>query len=1770
MSSDEDGAALMAAFKKKPAGRKQSAPLPAPASEASDSTATMSLQDNIDDNLGTIHVETPPRKRRALCVRIPQKHVKKTEYKYYEPEDEVERVLREFSVGRKGDMTYEIKLFGGDRVKQVTFEELLEFRGGPEALQSFQPDDDSSDYNVDMRLRTRNAKADIEGFVDISTFPISSSEDDNQDELASDTPGPPRRRPQGSGRGTRPGPSSRGRSENSDMIALSTSDEDEDEDSDDGGRKRKGRPRKGIRQPTRHSIRQPTRTRGNDEDDEDTDDSSASDILRSDVFPGRKRKARPIRPGKPEKIPRAGVRQSDRATRATKNMQEADMDDVFRSDPAPKAVAQKVSVVREVFPKLPRSDPFRARHAEGCEVCFDGPNVAPLVYCQGCSLAYHKNCLGNRSTRDHLVTKVGDEEFVLQCKRCIGFYKKKDATAPDLSRCQDCAASGASCRPFRSRKTTQQEMKEREENQGYDPVVDVPSELLNNHQNVLFRCTKCSRAWHYHHLPPISQYAMGMNRDDEEMADERFREYSGKWMCKECDETIHQKVGGIIAWRPSDVETYRVGTPCELICEDDKQYLIKWENESYFRAAWHSGAWTWGVTAGVQRKAFFKREDGPKMRTEDAIPEEYLRIDIVLDIKYTSYVEVRSEEIDKARIKEVDKALIKYKGLGYEDTVWESVPTPEDGDRWLDFVTAYNDWVAGRYVKIPKQGPLKGRIEKARNTPFAKLEREKQPDNLVGGELMKYQLEGLNWLYYKWYDQKNAILADEMGLGKTIQVIAFMATLIQEHNCFPFLIVVPNSTCANWRREIKQWAPSLRVVAYFGSAKARDMAYKYEMYPENTKDLRCHIVVTSYDAAADDNCRRFFRGVSWAGLVVDEGQRLKNDKSQLYTALTAVRAPFRLLLTGTPLQNNARELFNLLHFLDDTINAEQLEEQYAEMTADSIRDLHDQIRPFILRRTKAKVLTFLPPLGQIILPISMSHLQKQVYKSILSKSPELLKALFTSDKQLKQQERANLSNILMQLRKCLCHPFVYSREIEERSDVAAVSHRNLVEASAKLTLLETLLPKLQERGHRVLIFSQFLDMLNIIEDFLDGMQLPYQRLDGTMGSLEKQKRIDQFNAPDSPLFAFLLSTRSGGVGINLATADTVIILDPDWNPHQDLQAIARAHRIGQKKKVLCLQLATRASVEEKIMQMGKKKMALDKIVVQDLDKEDPEDEDVESILKYGAAELFNDDDADNDIRYDDASIDKLLDRSQIENTQTGDDDSAESQFGFARIWVNEKGGLQDDFDIADEEVAPDPGVWDKILKERQAAAAAEALAKAEAMGRGRRAKAARKISLSMRISTNIIQAVDYATEERNADAVSVAGTDHLEDTTAPPSPIKKPSKKRKNKTGSESDTDFQAESEDESEPEPIHEDVDAAKELGNGRRRSTTNIANSSLHKQNDAGTSRFSSSQHSIFPAVNFPIQTIPKKGGVRAARSPPKPVKVLPPKGGTRVRLELGMHPSSASQTQPTASSGHASSARAPPAFIDLSSPPPDPAPAPKAPKTNKGTVKPFKRVIIPIRNPLGPTYGASGNRVCPACHKNHPIGACELKAAGVEHCGLCGLAHYGHSRTCPHIKSETQVREMLQALKNSPEKKELVDAAIKYLRGVKGTLVQQKKKDRERAALAKGQPVPPPTYSSIGRPPKNAYTRPPGAPNDAPNVMNGSESLPAGGSSSDPPHSYVSYTAQRHMEVATGSVGSAPQGQQRTFAQQQMVQQMQGQGSDDQQVESALRGFLFQGQD
>jgi chromodomain-helicase-DNA-binding protein 4 len=426
------------------------------------------------------------------------------------------------------------------------------------------------------------------------------------------------------------------------------------------------------------------------------------------------------------------------------------------------------------------------------------------------------------------------------------------------------------------------------------------------------------------------------------------------------------------------------------------------------------------------------------------------------------------------------------------------------------------------------------------------------------------------------------------------------------------------------------------------------------------------------------------------------------------------------------------------------------------------------------------VLTHLPPMAEVIVPVSMSPLQRKLYKSILSKDATLIRAILYKGDKVKTTERAKLNNLLVQLRKCVCHPYLYNSEIEEDTTGQPLDEvfGRLVEAGSKLKLLNIMLPKLKERGHRVLLFSQFLGMLDIVEDFLNHLGLKFHRLDGSVSTLEKQKRIDEFNAPGSDYFAFLLSTRAGGVGINLATADTVIILDPDFNPHQDIQALSRAHRIGQKNKVLVFHLMTRDTAEEKIMQIGKKKLSLDHLIIEKMGGEDDVEEeviDVESILSFGAKRLFDDDeDEDRIIKYDDESVDKLLDRSQIEQTKTTDakgDGSAENAFSFARVWANDKGSLEEAEEAGEDETT-EPGFWDRVLKEREEEARREAEAKLEELGRGRRRK-----------TTN----VNYAMVDR--DDVAVAKNDDHD-----------------------SDTDYMADdkpdSADESEPEIVgHDDM---------------------------------------------------------------------------------------------------------------------------------------------------------------------------------------------------------------------------------------------------------------------------------------------------------------------------------------------------------------------------
>ncbi|KAK2597461.1 hypothetical protein QQS21_005931 [Conoideocrella luteorostrata] len=1273
----------------------------APSYSSSQSLATGSDQDTFDvtDHRPNIEISIP-----SLPVEIREQYEETKS-------DVVERVLALTSSGKHGRLTVE---FTDGKQHMITMDEIGGFENGAQALAVY-----FMDAERESRKRKHEPNDDWEG----------GSSSDDTDLIGLDV-----------GDGAEESVTSRHDRTRRALSRLAskptlTSNVSDSEDSDvvlnpvrRSSRKRQTRfPEASLQEPNKES-----RSRSQVGDDED---GLFMPVI-SDI-PGRgrgakrgSRRSRLLRPQRavakaPKSLDDSDIEfeQPRRSSRATRNIHytqdDMDMDEesFYRADDGP-VVAPRVVAVKEHFRPLPPKSRFASVHMDVCNTCRSSNDRSQIVCCQGCSYVYHKHCIGPRSAREHLVTKIGEADFVLQCQFCIESHQKKDNLGPRRAMCQACSSNGRSCAPFSKRQTARQEEKLREKNGGIDPVTTVSGDLVNNADNVLFRCCDCHRAWHQDHLPQI-----GSPRSTPDPTLGALKDYSIDWQCNECT-SAQQKIDRIVAWRTKAAVP---NTPAVFmqLSDDDKEYLIKWDTMSYFHCTWVPGAWMYGAAAGVMRHAFAKRAgvvDLFRVTEKEAIPEEYLTIDIILRVKLDPVAtRGRSKEEEEGNISHITKVLAKFQGLGYDDVVWDIPPPKDSGDLYTAFELAYRDYLSGKYFQHSSQTKMSQRLKAFKDARLEGI--PVQPAGLKRGKLMGYQLEGLNWLVSNFHCGRSVILADEMGLGKTVQVVALVTYLVQETpQCWPFLVSVPNATCPNWRREFKQWAPDLRVVTYHGGKEPQDLAYKHELFPQGTRDMTAHVVIMSYDSTQDPRTRELFSSVRWAGLVVDEGQRLKNDSNLLYHALRAMKIPFRLLLTGTPLQNNKRELFNLIQFIDHTQNAGKLDEQFEVLDKETLPKLHEKIRPYFLRRTKAGVLKFLPPMSQIILPVTMTVIQEKLSKSIMTKNPQLIKAIFANGK-VNKKERGNLNNILVQLRKCLCHPFMYSEAIEEKHDNPVVVHRNLVEASAKLLLLEVMLPKLKERGHRVLLFSQFLHQLDIMEDFLNGIGCQYRRLDGNISSLEKQRRIDAFNEPDSPIFAFLLSTRAGGVGINLATADTVIILDPDFNPHQDIQALSRAHRIGQKRKVLCFQLMTKDTVEERIMQIGKKKMALDHALIESMDDDELEGDDLESILKHGAQALFTDDYQKGAIKYDGPSVDKLLDRSQSEQAAVDEEGSAETQFSYAKVWANEKATLEDVLVAAAEDEAPEPissSVWDKILAEREAEAERQALANQEKLGRGGR------------------------------------------------------------------------------------------------------------------------------------------------------------------------------------------------------------------------------------------------------------------------------------------------------------------------------------------------------------------------------------------------------------------------------------------------------------------
>ncbi|KAL0248730.1 hypothetical protein GEMRC1_003964 [Eukaryota sp. GEM-RC1] len=550
------------------------------------------------------------------------------------------------------------------------------------------------------------------------------------------------------------------------------------------------------------------------------------------------------------------------------------------------------------------------------------------------------------------------------------------------------------------------------------------------------------------------------------------------------------------------------------------------------------------------------------------------------------------------------------------------------------------------------------------------------------GTLHKHQVVALNWMYLLHQHKVNGILADEMGLGKTISLISFLALLSEEQiSQGPHLIIVPSSIVSNWENEFEKFCPELSVFVYYGTLDER-LYYQSRIKKMRKSNRLPNVMISTYNLVCQKTEKKFFKKLKFDYLILDEAQGIKNASSLRHQRITSFDCNHRLLLTGTPIQNNLKELWSLLSFLMPTVfkgfSVDSLpldemdalslqdEEEDQELVVEVEQETEEEkvqkkkekrraqlrriLGPFILRRLKKTVAPHLPKKTEHVIPCSMTAEQTDVYKGIIAKElqTEGSSGLLSF---LSEISKKNLQNIVMQLRKAANHPqffrihytgprfeqlvktlhslsftelkkisktmfagpgvkekpslddvrfnmtFLCDIDIDDlcylhqKTQRFCLSDDQLLWSSGKFLQLKTLVPELVLKNHRILIFSQFTTILNVLERFCNSLGLEFCRLDGQTPTLDRQDIINTFN-DEQDIKVFLLSTKAGGVGINLTSADTVIFFDSDYNPQNDSQAEDRCHRIGQTKDVTVYRLVAQSTIDEAILETAKKKAEL--------------------------------------------------------------------------------------------------------------------------------------------------------------------------------------------------------------------------------------------------------------------------------------------------------------------------------------------------------------------------------------------------------------------------------------------------------------------------------------------------------------------------------------------------------------------------------------------------
>uniref|UniRef100_A0A4W5QKY5 Chromodomain helicase DNA binding protein 4 n=1 Tax=Hucho hucho TaxID=62062 RepID=A0A4W5QKY5_9TELE len=669
-------------------------------------------------------------------------------------------------------------------------------------------------------------------------------------------------------------------------------------------------------------------------------------------------------------------------------------------------------------------DGYETDHQDYCEVCQQGGEI---ILCDTCPRAYHMVCLD-----------------------------------PDMEK----APEGKWSCPHCEKEGIQWEAREElSEGEGEDEEVGRDEGWVEEEDDhhiefcrvckdggELLCCDTCTSSYHIHCLnPPLPEIP------------------NGEWICPRCMcPGMKGKVQKVLTWkwgepppptpvpRPLDLPA-EAPDPVPLAGRPERQFFVKWCNMSYWHCSWVQELQL-ELNCQVMFRNYQRKTDmdepplvdfggegdddkSTKRKNKDPLyvhmEEEFYRYGVKME--WLMIHRILNHSVDK---KNNVHYLIKWRDLAYDQASWESeeMDIPEY-DQYKQTYWNHRELMLGDEGRPGKKLKKMAKVKKSEKPPAnpvvdPTIKFDHQPDYLdtTGGTLHPYQLEGLNWLRFSWAQATDTILADEMGLGKTVQTAVFLYSLYKEgHSKGPFLVSAPLSTIINWEREFELWAPDMYVVTYVGDKDSRAVIRENEFSFEGNairggkkaskmkKDssVKFHVLLTSYELITIDQA--VLGSIDWACLVVDEAHRLKNNQSKFFRILNNYPLQHKLLLTGTPLQNNLEELFHLLNFLTPVRfnNLEGFLEEFADIAKeDQIKKLHDMLGPHMLRRLKADVFKHMPSKTELILRVELSPMQKKYYKFILTRNFDALNTRGGGN-------QVSLLNVVMDLKKCCNHPYLF-------------------------------------------------------------------------------------------------------------------------------------------------------------------------------------------------------------------------------------------------------------------------------------------------------------------------------------------------------------------------------------------------------------------------------------------------------------------------------------------------------------------------------------------------------------------------------------------------------------------------------------------------------------------------------------------------------------------------------------------------------------------------